>query len=215
MTRQAVWHAALLALAVALGACAPASPAPAAATDWLAEPVAALSATVELSDARWDRARPAYFPLRDGSHGPPSDNVVELRALYDSARIAFRARWNGPAGGLTEPLFALVWHKDTLPAQHGETCYALCHNVWSDGAGGIRAVALSVVPARAEPPLLSRSAYRDGLWTLTYSRPLIADNPLDVQFVDLSLSYPVRVRVWRGEGLAPDWLSETYALRFR
>ncbi|MEP7198550.1 MAG: hypothetical protein ABI874_01920 [Chloroflexota bacterium] len=214
------WQMALFAIgyllsAISLGACGPSTPASAVATDWVAAPMAALPVTLDVDDARWDAARPAYFPLHQGSHGPLTDRVVELRALYDVTRIVFRARWHGPAVGLEEPLFALVWHKDTLPDQRGETCYAVCHNALGDGRGNLSGVVLSVVPARADPPMPSRAAQRNGMWTLTYSRPLIADNALDVQFVDRSLSYPVRARVWRGNSDGPDWLSESYSLRFQ
>ena len=212
--RTAEWIVLLCVLGLASAACRPATAVQAVATDWIAEPVSALPAAPSVDDALWQSARPAYFPLHDGSHGALTADSVELRALYDQAHIAIRARWNGPTLGQAEPLFTLIWHKETLPDQHGETCYAACHNVWSDGAGGIRAVDLSVVPARAEPPMPSRATLTDGVWTATYVRPLRADNPLDVQFVDRSLSYPVRARVWRGTADGPDRLSELYALRF-
>jgi len=88
-------------------------------TDWLARRVAAVPQPIDVTDARWSEAPPAYLPLHEGSHGRLSGDVVELRALYDEIRIAFRARWRGEVLPAASLQFALLWRKDGLPEQRG------------------------------------------------------------------------------------------------
>jgi hypothetical protein len=183
-------------------------------TEWYAFPSSELSTSITVEDARWRQATSAFFPLHEGSHGALTHEVVELRALYDTQRIAFRARWREAQWATETPLFTLFWRKDGLPEQRGE-CHTACHHAFGDNRGGLKLVIASVVPAGREEPMAAQAQWRDGLWTLVWSRPLISNEATDVQFNDLTQHYPVRAKVWRNQVAAPAWVSERYALRFR
>lgn len=172
-----------------------------------------LPTNIALDDARWNDATPAFFPLHDGSHGTLTNEVVELRALYDESRIGFRARWSAAQWATETPLFTLFWRKDELPNQRGE-CHTACHNAFGDGRGGFKQVIASVVPAGIEAPLSAQAQWRAGMWTLVWSRALQAGDARDIQFADLSQRYPVRAKVWRADANAPALVSERYTLRF-
>ncbi len=181
---------------------------------WVAQPTTALPPTIEPDDARWDEATPLYLPLHAGSHGPLTDEEVELRALYDETTVAFRVRWPEATPAPIMERFALIWHKDDLPAQRGEDCGTACHLARSGDDGGIRAVIPSFVPAGREEPLPSQAVWRDGTWTLTWSRPLRSPEVRDIQFVDLSQRYRVRAKVFLDLNHKPDLLTEDTYLIF-
>ena len=181
---------------------------------WTAQPVAALPATIGPEDDRWDGAVPFALPLHTGSHGPLTAESVELRALYDEFAIAFRARWPGAASVQTNERFALVWHKDDLPGQRGQDCMTSCHVAQSNSSGDIQAVVPSFVPAGREEPLPAQATWQDGVWTLTWYRPLRSSEARDVQFVDLSQRYRVRAKVFLDLNHKPDLLTEDAFLTF-
>lgn len=186
---------------------------PARLDDWLAHPTTALPLLIEPDDARWEEATPLYLPLHAGSHGPLTAEVVELRALYDVTTIAFRARWQEATSAQAAERFALIWHKDDLPDQRGQACGTACHVAKNDRDGGIQAVVPSFVPAGREDPMLTQAIWRDGLWTVTWSRPLHSSEARDIQFIDLSQRYRVRVKVFLDLNHKPDLLTEdTYLL---
>jgi hypothetical protein len=183
---------------------------------WVAHPTTSLPPTIEPDDARWDEATPLYLPLHAGSHGPRTDEGVELRALYDSTSVAFRARWREVTPAQVADRFALIWHKDDLPDQRGQDCGTACHiaqrNRHSDTPG--LTVVPTFVPAGREEPLPTRATWRDGVWTLTWSRPLRSLEVRDIQFVDLSQRYRVRAKVFLDLNHKPDWLTEDTYLVF-
>jgi hypothetical protein len=181
---------------------------------WTAYPVVALLSTIAPDDDRWNQAPPLHLPLHAGSHGPPTAEEVELRALYDEATIAFRARWRGPAAAQMNERFVLIWHKDDLPEQRGQDCATACHVARSGSRGDIQAVVPSFVPAGREEPLSAQAIWRDGLWTLTWSRPLRSPEARDIQFVDLSQRYRVRAKVFLDLDHKPDLLTEDTYLTF-
>jgi hypothetical protein len=181
---------------------------------WTAQPTAALPTAISPEDERWDEAEPFSLPLHTGSHGPLTAESVELRALYDESAIAFRARWPGPASAQTNERFALVWHKDDLPDQRGQDCMTACHVALSNGKGDIQTVVPSFVPAGREEPLPTQAVWQDGLWTLTWYRPLHSSEARDIQFIDLSQRYRVRAKVFLDLSNKPDLLTEDTYLTF-
>ncbi len=154
------------------------------------------------------------MPLHTGSHGPLTTQSVELRALYDESAIAFRARWPGAASVQTNEHFALVWHKDDLPDQRGQDCTVACHVARSDNQGDIQTIVPSFIPAGREEPLPAQAIWQDGVWTLTWNRPLRSPEARDIQFIDLSQRYRVRAKVFLDLNLKPDLLTEDTYLTF-
>jgi len=181
---------------------------------WTAQPVTNLPAAISPEDDRWDEAKPFYLPLHTGSHGALTAKSVELRALYDESAIAFRARWPGTASAQTNERFALVWHKDDLSNQRGQDCAVACHVAQSSSEGDIQSVVPSFVPAGREEPLPAQAVWQDGIWTLTWYRPLHSSEARDVQFIDLDQHYRVRAKVFLDLNQKPDLLTEDTYLTF-
>jgi|GEM_PF-2172092 len=184
------------------------------AETWLAQPVATLPPTIGTDDGRWQGAAPFYLPLHSGSHGPLTPEEIELRALYDESTIAFRARWRGAATAQMNERFVLVWHKDSLPGQRGQDCATACHVAQSNNKGDIQTIIPSFVPAGREESLPTQAVWRDGVWTLVWSRPLRSSEVRDIQFVDLSQRYRVRAKVFLDLNQKPDLLTEDTYLTF-
>lgn len=209
-----------VALLTAAWAFASRPPQPVPVELWLAQSVPALPPTIGPLDTLWHQARPLYLPLHAGSHGPLTAQVVELAAFYDTTTIAFRVRWSDPRPpgqqtlDATRDRLAFIWHKDDLADQRGEACGTACHVVQADEQGKIRAIVPAFVPAGQEVPLLGQSVWRDGLWSLTWSRPLRSPEARDIQFIDLSQPYRVRVKVFLDLKHKPDWLTEDTYLIF-
>ena len=181
---------------------------------WIAHPVTTLPATINPEDDRWDEAKPFSLPLHAGSHGPLTAESVELRALYDESAIAFRARWPGTASAQADERFALVWHKDDLPDQRGQDCLTTCHVARSSSQGDIQTVVPSFIPAGREEPLPAQAIWQDGVWTLTWYRPLRSAEARDIQYIDLSQRYRVRAKVFLDLNQKPDLLTEDTYLTF-
>ena len=181
---------------------------------WTAQPVADLPAVISPEDDRWDEPPPFFLPLHTGSHGPLTAESVELQALYDESAIAFRARWPGAASAQTNERFALVWHKDDLPDQRGQDCKTVCHVARSSSEDDIQSVVPSFVPAGREEPLPAQAVWQDGVWTLTWYRPLHSSEARDVQFLDLKQRYRVRAKVFLDLNHKPDLLTEDTYLTF-
>jgi hypothetical protein len=187
---------------------------PSPSENWVAYPTTDLPPAIQPDDPRWDEAAPFYLPLHAGSHGPLTEEEVTLWALYDSETIAFRARWAGPPSTQADAHFALIWHKDDLPNQRGEDCGTTCHVAQSSNTGDFQAVVPSLIPAGREAPMTSEAIWRNGAWTLTWSRPLRSPEVRDIQFVNLEERYRVRAKVFRALNEKPDWLTENNYLIF-
>jgi hypothetical protein len=181
---------------------------------WTAQPIAALPAAIGPEDSLWDQARPCLLPLHSGSHGPLTTESVELRALYDSSAIAFRVRWPGAASADTNERLALIWHKDELPDQRGQDCKTACHEARSNSQGDIQTVVPVFIPAGREDPIPAQSVWHDGVWTLTWYRPLRSPEVRDIQYVDLGQRYRVRAKVFLDLDQKPDLLTEDTYLTF-
>lgn len=182
--------------------------------NWTAQPVAILPATIAPEDERWNEADPFVLPLHAGSHGQLTAKSVELRALYDESAIAFSARWPGTAKAQTNERFALIWHKDDLPDQRGQDCTTACHVARSNSQGDIQAVVPSFIPAGREEPLPAQAVWHDGMWTMTWYRPLSSPEARDIQYIDLSQRYRVRAKVFLDLNQKPDLLTEDTYLTF-
>jgi hypothetical protein len=181
---------------------------------WVARSSPALPSVISPEDGRWEEASPLYLPFHVGSHGPRAMAIVELRALYDETRIVFWARWRGTATAQLNERFALIWHKDDLPGQRGRDCATACHVARSSSQGEIQAITPSFVPAGREEPMPTQASWRDGVWTLTWSRPLKSPEARDIQFVDLRQRYRVRAKVFLELDHKPDLLTEDVYLIF-
>jgi hypothetical protein len=173
-----------------------------------------LPAIIAPDDARWAEARPFFLPLHAGSHGPLTDEQVELRALYDDVTIAFWASWPEAVPAPVAERFALIWHKDDLPGQRGQDCSTACHIAQSDRDIGVQAVVPAFVPAGREEALPTQAIWQAGVWTITWSRPLHSLEARDIQFIDLSRPYRVRAKVFLDLHHKPDLLSEDIYLTF-
>lgn len=182
--------------------------------EWVAQPVAGLPATITADAIEWEQASAAVWELNMGSGGPRSGQAVELRALYDADRIAFRAQWSGPALAQETPIFSLLWRKDKVSGQRGESCHTACHHAFGDGQGGIKEIKPETVPAGRLLTMPYEAVWRDGVWSLTWSRTLRSTDALDIQFVDLSQAYPVKARLAQAATETPALLSERYTLKF-
>ena len=177
---------------------------------WVAQPTTALPPIIGPDDARWDEAIPLYLPLHTGSHGPLTDESVELRALYDATTVTFRARWPEITPAQVTDRFGLIWHKDDLPDQRGQDCGTACHIAQSDNHNDTPGMTVvpTFVPAGREEPMPTRTTWRDGLWALTWSRPLHSPEVRDIQFIDLDQRYRVRAKVFLDLNHKPDLLTE-------
>jgi hypothetical protein len=89
-----------------------------------------------------------------------------------------------------------------------------CHVAQGSSQGDIQTVVPSFVPAGREEPLPAQAVWQDGVWTLTWYRPLRSSEARDIQFVDLSQRYRVRAKVFLDLNQKPDLLTEDTYLTF-
>jgi len=171
-------------------------------------------------DRIWDEAPLACISL--ARHVPPGPETpeVELRSLYAADSVYFFASWHEarPAFAADTIRNRFVMHFDQQepwPGARDVTCLVACHTAFSDASGDLAHVIAETIPQGVSDPLPAAGGWISGRWHLEWSRPLVNDNPFDVQFQDLDAGYPFFVKVFEwAEGQA-DPVSKDYALVFR
>jgi hypothetical protein len=226
----------LLAAGCTAGTPTPSAPAPATTATPVAKPAvetpapaAAGSLTVQRTadapvvdgqvDSVWAGSEPLRVPLTWGIRGTEHALDVELRALHTSKAIYFLAQWpdampSGP-GDATANKLTLHWSIDTPAGSPPPACDVACHTAFTDGPGHLAYIHSQTIPSGSYEALPAAGGWRDGAWTLEWSRPLVNDDPYDLQFTDLSRGHLFFVKIFaRVEGRA-DPVSAPYQLVFQ
>jgi hypothetical protein len=170
-------------------------------------------------DAVWARAHPLRMPLTWGIRGTAHALDVELRALYTSDAIYFLAQWRDAAPSRpadeTANKLTLHWDIDTPAGAPAPACNVACHTAYVDGAGRLAYLDAETIPPGSDEALPAAGAWKDGAWTVEWSRRLVDDNAYDLQFTDLNVSYPFFVKIFERNENRPDPVSATYWIVFQ
>jgi hypothetical protein len=170
-------------------------------------------------DAAWAGAVPLRGSLTWGIRGTEHALDIELRALYTPETLYFLAQWpeatpSGPADATANKL-TVHWQIETPAGSPPPACDVVCHSAFADGQRRLAYILAETIPPGSDEALPAAGGWRDGVWTLEWSRPLVSDNPYDLQFTDLSRSYSFFVKVFEGVEGRPDPVSAPYVLVFR
>jgi hypothetical protein len=142
---------------------------------------------------------------------------VELRAVYTEETIYLVAQWTGepPTGEENTVSNKLTFHwRVPEPAARQLNCSVVCHTAFADGAGRFVYANAETIPQGGSEPLTAAGMWNAGIWTLEWSRPLVTENPFDLQFDDRDQAYPFLVKVFERIDGRPDPVSQQYALVF-
>jgi len=169
-------------------------------------------------DPAWAQAQPLVAALTWGSHGSAHALDVELRALHTADTLFLQARWPGdaPAGPADATYTRLTWHW-RIPAVAGQpppACEVACHTAHVTGNGDLAYIHAETIPPGAAPALPATGGWHDGVWTISWSRPLRNGNAYDLQFDDLGRGYGFFVKVFQDDPARPDPVSALRELRF-
>jgi hypothetical protein len=170
-------------------------------------------------DVVWADAPALHVPLAWGITGVEHALDVELRGLYTADAVYLLARWAAAApGGQTGAVANRLTVHWRVPAQAGvqpPACDVACHTAFADDGGRIVYANAETIPQGGAAALPVAGGWRDGVWTVEWSRPLVNDNPYDLQFSDLTRSYTFFVKLFeRIEGRA-DAVSRRHRLAFQ
>ena len=170
-------------------------------------------------DAVWATAEPLRLPLTWGLDGTEHAFDVELRALHTGEAVYFLAQWvGGPPSGEENTVFnkfTVHWRIESGEAVQGLDCTVACHTAFADGRGRVVYANAETIPQGGSEALPAAGGWRDGAWTLEWSRPLINGNPFDLQFADLDQNYLFFVKVFERVEGRPDPVSERHLLVFQ
>lgn len=167
----------------------------------------------------WDAAEPAYLDLKRGRLGSQVAILAELRAVHTDRALFFLVRWQekAPVAVASDAHNKLILHF-SLPAPwegaEDTMCLIACHTAYVDAANQGRYVTPETIPPGVTDSLALGGGWEDGYWTLEWGRPLVTQNPLDIQFGDLDHSYPFFVKTIEGRLGEPDPVSDELYLRF-
>jgi hypothetical protein len=168
-------------------------------------------------DAVWANSVPLRLPLTWGWGGTEHALDVELRALYTDEAIYFLAQWPGELPSADEDT---VFNKLTVhwripePAMGRLDCDVACHTAFADGRGRFVYANAETIPQGGNEELPAAGGWSAGTWTLEWTRPLINDNPFDLQFTDLDQTHVFLVKVFERIEGRPDPVSEFHVLVF-
>jgi hypothetical protein len=169
-------------------------------------------------DAGWADAESLRLPLTWGIESTAHALDVELRTLHTDQEIAFLAQWSGepPSGEAHTVLnkLTLHWIIPEPAAQHLD-CTVVCHTAFADGNGHFVYANAETIPHGGSETLPAAGRWEAGTWTLEWSRPLLSDNPFDLQFDDLDREYSFLVKVFESIEGRPDPVSDRHPLVFR
>ena len=93
------------------------------------------------------------------------------------------------------------------PGLAAPACDVACHTAYADQTGRIVDLQAETIPPGADEALPAAGAWRDGVWTVEWSRPLHSANANDLQFTDLHAAYPFFVKVFEGDATRADPVS--------
>jgi hypothetical protein len=168
-------------------------------------------------DDAWAAAEPLHASLTWGMDGTEHAVDMELRALYGDESVYFLARWTGePPSGEEDTVsnkFTLHW-RIPEPAAMRLDCEVACHTAHADGQGRFVYANAETIPPGGSETLAAAGRWVAGSWTLEWSRPLVSNNPFDLQFSDLEASYTFMVKVFERIEGRPDPVSGRYMLVF-
>jgi len=184
----------------------------------VSQQVASLPAIDGQVDEGWAAAEPLRLPLTWGMEGTAHALDVVLRAVHTDREIAFLAQWAGePPSGKTDTVLnklTLHWHIPEPAAQHLD-CTVVCHTAFADGNGRFVYANAETIPHGGSETLPAAGRWEADTWTLEWSRPLLSDNPFDLQFNDLDREYSFLVKIFESIEGRPDPISDRYPLVFR
>jgi hypothetical protein len=156
-------------------------------------------------------------PLTWGADGTEHALDVELRAVHDEQKLYLLARWPGerPAGDDNTVYNQLTVHwRIPEPEATRLDCSVACHTVFVDGQGRVAYANAETIPHGGSETLQVAGGWKDGQWTLEWSRPLVNGNPFDLQLEDRDRAYTFMVKIFaRIEG-RPDPVSRPHQLVF-
>ncbi|MCX6032055.1 MAG: hypothetical protein NT169_22505 [Chloroflexi bacterium] len=170
-------------------------------------------------DAVWAEATPLRVPLTWGIRGTEHALDVEVRSLYTADAIYFLAQWPGVAPGDQPDTVAnkltVHWQIAAPAGRPARACDVACHTAFADDQGRIAYANAETIPQGGDATLSVAGGWRDGLWAVEWSRPLVNDNPYDLQFSDLGQSYTFFLKVFERVEGRPDPVSERHQLVFQ
>jgi hypothetical protein len=194
------------------------TPAAAAPGSLMVEQIPAAPIVDGQVDSVWASAVPLRVPLTWGIRGTEHAMDVELRALHTSEAIYFLVQWPDATpsipGDATANMLTLHWSIDTPAGIPPPACDVACHTVFTDAQGRLAYIHSQTIPSGIEDALPAGGGWKDGAWTLEWSRLLVNDNPYDLQFTNLSRGYPFFVKVFKRVEDRPDPVSAPYLLIF-
>lgn len=192
--------------------------APPAVAPLIAQRVAQPPISGAALDPAWAQPQPLRAALTWGSHGSEHALDVELRALYTTDTLFLLARWPGDApGGPADATYArLTWHWriPVMADQPPPACAVACHTAHVTGSGDLAYIHAETIPPGGAPALPATGGWHDGMWTISWSRPLRNSNAYDLQFDDLGHGYGFFVKVFQEDPARPDPVSALHELRF-
>lgn len=167
-----------------------------------------LTPTAAQIEQGWQQATPLNVPLAGGTV-----TGIQVTAVYSARAIYFRLHW--PESVQTVPAPAVHQQQTTVTWKRAEAiggCAVVCHVSFSAGRriDNLQVVAPDVTAA---PFAVILDQWRDGWWTLGYSRPLVTADVEDIQFSDLRRTYPFGLDIAAGAGSAHTH-GEALTLRF-
>jgi hypothetical protein len=172
-------------------------------------------------DPIWATATPLELPLTWGIHGAEAAYTARLRAMYGADTTYFLAQWpdsSRPEGEDAHRMANKLTVHWTLPPPAAgfaaPACDVACHTAYADDAGRIVDLQAETIPPGASEALPVAGAWRDGVWTVEWSRPLHSANANDLQFIDLKAAYPFFVKVFEGDARRADPVSPLGVLVF-
>jgi hypothetical protein len=171
-------------------------------------------------DDIWLQASPLALTMTRGLGSTHSAADVQMRSLHTETTVYFQAQWQGdPPPAEDNAIFNMLTVHWSIP-QAAEnlqplSCAVACHTGYANGVGRFVSTSTVTIPQGDRGTLPAGGGWKDGVWTLVWSRPLISANPYDVQFTDLSHSYEFFVKVFERVDGRADPLSRTHLLVFK
>jgi hypothetical protein len=171
-------------------------------------------------DTVWETSVPLRLPLTWGWGGTEHALDVELRALYTYETVYFLAQWPGGPPSVEEDTvfnkFTVHWRIPQVEASAQRLdCTVACHTAFANGQGRFVYANAETIPQGGSETLPVAGGWRDGTWTLEWSRLLVNSNPFDLQFADLDQTYLFFVKVFERVEGRPDPVSERHLLVFQ
>lgn len=167
----------------------------------------------------WSEAEPTVLDLMYGRHSVIPVATAEMRALYTADTLYLAVSWPqaeppGPDGTAQNKL--IVHFEVPAPWQGAADvmCLTACHTAYIDAGSQASYLTAETIPPGMALPLPVGGGWQGGQWAFEWGRPLVSENPYDVQFTDLSAEYTFFVKIVEGQPAQPDPVSGDILLRF-